>query len=520
MDVGDEDDQDASGAGKRLSALRQRWEVAKRRLRWRLPWLFPHPDASYYLERDPEENAETRVRFDRELRGPAIWGVEVYGASEIEALYGGLDKLAWRRAGGFTEKDAASADIRRMRASGGGGWTNIGPVYAVGARKRSMMSPNIAPLPNGVASLMVRAFQLTPSLTALLVGFRFDGDGARAYEAEFQADRATVSERIEHGIQFHRPTNQKERAIEDLRRRRREMVGIWLAKHLPGYFSEAGDLDKFPTMELLTGVGLSISDTEKRLKSSARGWHRLLSQLSSYDAWTFEPPNGLEVAFHRVHRETLGQHILAYLDTRVFEPTPDGPRADPLHTHVWTCDDLLGGMLVHLATIEYLDVLRRSLEDVRSRMKRVRSSGKDVAKAIEEVSAHFDQMIGAPAIVRELAARSRLRARAWDFPELLSPIYPGQAKREPLWKGIRRSVYERATQLAEDEESLRGHFEQMTAILSVRESIRLQRRSFWASSAALVVATLSLLFAVPADSVAGQALRRWWTLLWGLTGLG
>jgi hypothetical protein len=54
-----------------------------------------------------------------------------------------------------------------------------------------------------------------------------------------------------------------------------------------------------------------------------------------------------------------------------------------------------------------------------------------------------------------------------------------------------------AKQVRTEEHTAREHFEQLASILSVRESVRAQRRMEWLTLAALFVATGSLAVAIP-----------------------
>ncbi|MEA3591891.1 hypothetical protein OIN95_14510, partial [Staphylococcus aureus] len=62
-----------------------------------------------------------------------------------------------------------------------------------------------------------------------------------------------------------------------------------------------------------------------------------------------------------------------------------------------------------------------------------------------------------------------------------------------------------ANRLTEEEVSIREHFEQVSAVLSVRESIKAQRRMEWLTVLALVVAFASLMVAfLPRDKLVGD----------------
>ena len=86
-------------------------------------------------EHDQEENEKSRIEVERELRSPMIWGVELYGPTEVGNLYEGFQKLGWMRVGSWKPEHNAAAQLRRMRSDGAGSWVNIGNVRRRGEKQ-------------------------------------------------------------------------------------------------------------------------------------------------------------------------------------------------------------------------------------------------------------------------------------------------------------------------------------------------------------------------------------------------
>jgi len=193
-----------------------------RRLQRWVSWLFPNwgavnrADLVYERAHDAEENEKTRVPPELELRVPMVWGCELYGPAEIDGLYRGLEKLEWGVVGRIGDKDGIAKWIRESRAYGKqDAWLNGGHVVAINERGKYFATYNFASLPKSVSFFDVQVFQLSPSLTGVLVGFRLDDTVAQRYENEINRDRRTYRRRIRgsRAISIIGPENQKKEAM-------------------------------------------------------------------------------------------------------------------------------------------------------------------------------------------------------------------------------------------------------------------------------------------------------------------
>lgn len=491
------------------------------KMRWRAQCLFPrwisHPfsgDEAYLRSRDEKHYQETRVPLDQELRSAAIWGVEIYGPDEIHDLYAGLDRLGWKGVGSAKPDNAASIRVRQMRGAGSGGWMNIGHIHRRGEADRYSMVHNFATLPPGVDSLLVGVFNITPSTTAVLIAFRLNDNFGRRYEIELNTDRTTITRRRKGtwSMEWWEPVHQKEEAIAKARAELRSMVGTWFSRNLPGYFCAAEATRSFPTMELIVGEGMKWRDADDLSLRDWGTWRRLVAQDISHEVWDTEEYASLQLAFERHRDDHNGLHVLVCLDPKKLpeEATRHVGGAD-LSAYTWLCNNVLGGTLVHSATVEYLMSQRRSLQHLRERMKRARTGRRHVARTLTEIGGFFDRTLGSPAVLGELYAHSK--HVGWyrhDCAKLTAPAWrDGEAPQE-LAEMIRGQVRHLAKQLSVEEVALREHIEQLASILSVRESIRSQRWTLALTVLALAVAAASLIIAIPAESELGKTLRALW----------
>lgn len=480
-----------------------------RNLRWQahclLPNLIPDPygtDREYESEHDRKENERIRVPLELELRVNMIWGVELYGPAEVEGLYSGLEKLGWKGVAAWNEKDSVLRWVRGRRSFGAGAWLNVGCVLGKERRGNALLAHNFATLPPGVESLMVRVYQITSSLTAMLVGFQLDESLTQRYETALNRDRTTYrrrSSRSRRSIQFIGPENQKRQAIEAARRDLRSMVGNWFGQHIPGFFSGLNRSEMFPTMELLTSLSGSIfHEPDHSPRNGFPGWRWVLANVSPHEAWTCKDSPGLQLSMDRFREEEEGLHILAALDVAAYpEEKMKHYGGKSLNAFLHVCHETLHGFLIHASTFEYLKEQSRDINVTRENLKKARSGRDSVKRSLHEISQFFDRTLGSPAIARELARKSK--DAAWynyDCPPFTAPGWRNGDKPRELTEEIRGSINYLANRLIEEEVSIREHFEQVSAILSVRESIKVQRRMEWLTVLALFVAFASLMVAL------------------------
>jgi hypothetical protein len=211
-------------------ARKEKFDRIKSKLQWRafrwLPRLIPAPirpgDRDFHKQVDQEQNL--RVPDDFQLRCPVIWGVELYGPLEIDSLYQGIENLGWRRVGARNSESSPSERIRQERADSSGGWINMGFVLPRGASK-GLSDANYSILPASVERLMVKIFFLTPSLTAVLIGFRLTDSLTERYAREINQDRTTTYRPTRRGVEWLEPTHLKSAAVRGARREMRALVG-------------------------------------------------------------------------------------------------------------------------------------------------------------------------------------------------------------------------------------------------------------------------------------------------------
>ena len=123
---------------------------------------------------------------------------------------------------------------------------------------------------------------------------------------------------------------------------------------------------------------------------------------------------------------------------------------------------------------------------------------RSVTRTLQEIGLYFDRTLGSPAITRELAKKSEVAG--WyrrDFPKFTMPGRGGNGEPADLSEEIRSGVHYLASRVNEDEAAMRAHIEQISSVLSVRESVKAQRRMEWLTVVAVIVAIATLVVALP-----------------------
>ncbi|WP_146027568.1 hypothetical protein [Stenotrophomonas bentonitica] len=503
-----------------------RWKWASKlvlKLRWQAYWFAPNllagldgDDKASKAARDEERNRESRVPQDQALESRMAWGVELYGPGEIDTLYESLDSLGWSGIGGSSAEGDAASSVRRMRSKGGGAWLNLGYVFRRGSRKRSFLSKNFTHLPDDVESLKVNVFQITDSMTAVLIGFSLSGSLVEAYARELNRDRSTYYQRKTKpkSIEWVGPLNQKEAAIARRRTHLRSMVGQWFADHLPGFFSGLQQPSSFPTMELVAANSSAFVALGQSMPHF-ENWRRLLINVRRDEVLTEEERPALKLAFFDSREMDQGLHIFASVDTTLYDNAPlDGAEAPSRRKPTMHCHDVAGGVLVHSATLQYLKEHMKDIHRTRERMKEARSGRRSTSRTISEITQFFDRNIGLPAVTRDLARHSKhVHWYRHDCGRFSAKSWQGD-KTYFFFESIQKRLQSLSAQLTDEEAAIRSHFEQLTSILSVRESIKAQRRMEVLTVSALVVAVGSLVVALPKwDSIAKTLQDAWQALM-------
>ncbi|MGE7086748.1 hypothetical protein [Achromobacter xylosoxidans] len=477
-------------------------------MKWRAHWLLPNivPSPHRYEEasseqRDRESNETSRVPEEEELRLRVVWGIELFGPSEVEGLCDQLRRLNWTA--GFGRPVGEAVDwVRHQRAYGeAGAWYNVGLVTERGDRKRFLMVDNYAPMPNGVDYLHVRIYQLTSSLTCVLIGFVFKESVERIYETELKQDRRTIRERSESrwGISIVDPRQLKKRSLKKARAKARAIAHKWFTANLPGFFCNLPG-ERMPTAELVTMTSNNLLPVGREQRTNAHyDWRNLLANTSGYDVRASSDCVGLRFAIgDKGWIEDTPHMVIAMCTSEVPEDTLKHRGGHERHAYVAYCHDKMGGILSNYAALEFLREASKDLKISRAALTLRSAARRKAVRALEKIQAFFDRSLGTPAIVAELLDRSKhVHYYKQECERFFSPGWKRSDVRREFGIVLCEQTQFLAAKVISEERSMREHFEQLSTVLSVRESVRAQKRMEWLAVFALVVAAASLFVALP-----------------------
>lgn len=496
--------EDTPVAGESTASKKREMPAILRKLQGRAHWFAPNlipasrRDAEYERRRDRKSNEDSSVPADTELRVRALWGVEVYGPNESERLYEALSTLNWSAGGMGREGGGALAWVQQQRSYGQGGDYNVGPVVRPNQQRKFHGVNNQAELPNGVDHLLVRIHQICPAVTCLVVCFVLDIEAAKRYEQELNLERRT---RLRRGarwwVTYLSPNHIKQEAIQALRSDLRRSICDWFYRTIPGYFATSRLAHSLPFAELLCTAGADVFSTQPSRPHF--DWQRILVNPAKHDIWTGQSTTPLRFVLDRsLWPESRRNFLVAGLALSSIPAELLKMYGGPSEV-VHICNEELDGLLPFVAASAYFEEISRELKLAREELRLSKSRGRTL-RSIRRIQQFFDRSAGVPAAAREIC-------RFVERPGALK-IYCGiftapnlgkETTERDFAEELRSILHHTASTLIEDESSTREHFEQLSSVLSVRESIGAQRRMELLTVAALLVAGLSLAAAWPGN---------------------
>jgi len=473
--------------------LRRVW----RRIHFRFPWLVPSPyrsERDYLRDRDAKHNFASRVPADERLQQIAIWGVEIYGPAEIDKLHRGMKQLGWNdeRLFGFNTNPGSWID--EQRTYGTEGSFNLGLIDRPG-KSRFLSKARPAPLPDTVDYALGWIFQLSPSITAVIMCFVLREPACSAYQVEINLDRKTVHEPLDGGYRSYDVEHAKRRAVDAARVSTRTLVAKWFTVHLPGLFSLASDGNRLPTAELLTTDSHCLLDYEHR--SLEPDWIRLTSPLGHREVWTLNSMEGIKLCWPEFDGD-LRYHAIVNLRTARLTTEHLKHHGDPSDSvYISLVDDQIRGVLVHFAATAALREIVRRLRLAPSTLSPDTTTRRGTVKCLERIRLFFEQSVGVPAFTSELAAKSKtISSYSWDCEDFQASGWRPEDPPTKISEALRSRTHFLASRAQLLERESREHLEQLSGILSTRENIRTQARMELVTVGAAILSLASLVVAV------------------------
>lgn len=240
-----------------------KWGILRRLGRYR-EFVRDGKDDSY-RDGDAAENDRGRLPDDEGVQIPAVWAVELYTPSQVARLTEGLRKLGWER--GRSREDSLLQWTEKTRQGRSQSWASLGLVSDV--RKPHLMSERTTSLPPGVDAAHPVLISLSPSITALVMGFFFTEEEAKSLDGPLRKIYSTYTStspllrvrdvwayiffgrRARFTRTLHQPDNQRRDSVQNELARLEHTCANWITGNLPGVFASGIGGGDLPTAVLL-----------------------------------------------------------------------------------------------------------------------------------------------------------------------------------------------------------------------------------------------------------------------------
>lgn len=479
----------------KYSLLKRLWWAAYSRH----PRIVPYKGARDHGrsdEWDRKDNDETALPITEGLNVICIWASELFGPTEIESLYRGLDRLGWA-SGGMTRRRCVDW-IRQQRKSGGGGWLNIGIIHSTDYEGHNIDRLS-ADLPDGVTYLLAYIHQICPSVTCLQLAFVLDEHMHGIFAQELMTPRTSYSEPDREHLGVHRipgPTHIKEASIAERRKELRQMATTWIRKYFPGLFIGTFEMHP-PTAELTTTRNIPVLG---RLSGEAhQSWRHVISGYGHQELWKFQKQDTFLVTTPE-QEDTGSSHTQISICTERLPPEALAHYGSKDHTaQIAYVHGIVDGVLARFAVLSLMLLFRASLMEMRDQLRLVALHKLRTKKLLHYVQHFYSRTVHVPSIAQEVehstAPPFRYKHECEGFVE--AEPFPNQPA-GILGDRLADHVNHLAKQLLVDDRTTRETLKQIFEVVAARENIKTQRRMEIVAGVAALLAALTLWISLPA----------------------
>ncbi|WP_341936870.1 hypothetical protein [Marinimicrobium sp. C2-29] len=451
--------------------------------RWRRYRNIRNDDLSFLRDQDSEENARGRLPEDESVALPAVWVAELYTPSTVNSLLKGVRNLNWEH--GKTRSDSLEKWMNEIREGRQAGWKSLGVVSP--AEAAHFMSERTASLPPGARAALPILMSITPSITALIIGFIFDDHVSSSLESSLRAEFETItrkdplfrswhviryvltgcSDRLGHSI--YSPDLLRRDAVKA---RLNEVEGTcveWVQKNLPGTFSS------WPGSRNPTAV-LLLTDKIKPMSEKARSVRALegLALDRDYDAWESDEWPDAKLAFPRGWGDESRRLTFACRRSDAVPKKPYYHDPESNWTIAQRADSLIRGFISRWAITCLLDTYHEMLSAWRDQI--AREGGYRTVRDLKDFRALarttlYDIGICTEEIVEFSQKKAGYRFNVIEF----SRVRYTPENRRDLVANLRSSQKSRARQVQREASLLQSTLSTSNQLSQTISSIRIQR---------------------------------------------
>jgi hypothetical protein len=423
-------------------------------------------------KRDPAINEETTPETDELVELEHLWAVEFYTPSHAENLASAFTALGWDESG--TRDNNVSDWLKKSRiSSDGGGWINLGFIRPPGTRQLSLGLDRAASLPPNVEYATAHLFNLTSSLTGLVVGFVFKGEQKTIYDQILRKEYRTYVEPIQGGFTLPDPRAQKRRNISKIRREFRYAAWNWFRDHAPGIFSANRTEDGIPSCEFLT-FGKAQPFLSATQGKKIDSYLDIMDVRHDWDCWTDNEFPGLKFGWPLARNRDQFHSILAINRNEYLRYDLKSYGDANSESYVAFIDLEIKTFLTRWGCLQLLQELEHRLNKIRD-ANRFRSLKQDSVKLLEDLRLVVGDSIDIAVLAPELANFATHDAMfGYEMPTFKS----ARADRAPidLATAIKTGIARVSKRLASVDKTVKELLIQQGNLVSASENIKLQRR--------------------------------------------
>lgn len=263
----------------------------------------------YHRRKDTEEVPASIPLDNQHVALKRVSAAEYYTPAHAEQLFLAFEKFGWNSAETSPFRTNAAEWVARSRKNSGGIRLNLGTIVPPGS-KRGFRHATASKLPEGFETAHAEFFSISPSLSCIVVTFNVNGESENVYESIARSLLGTRLIPIKRGHSIIHPRGTKRLAIDEVRERFRSDILNWFKTNLPGAFSASGNLELFPTCELLFMDGVRSGDD----RSTRNLWKEYLGLDYGGGHWDSCDLPGLNFAHPVSHEESHKGHSVLHVE--------------------------------------------------------------------------------------------------------------------------------------------------------------------------------------------------------------
>ncbi|TAV48364.1 hypothetical protein ELI30_08640 [Rhizobium leguminosarum] len=444
---------------------------------------------AYYREKDVERIPASIPSSNQNVSLKQVFAAEFYTPAHAEQLFSGFKKLGWDSARTSPFRTSSEEWATRSRKNSGGMWLNLGTIVPPGSKQNRGVATS--ELPEGFSAARAEFLSVSPSLSCIIVTFESTSQMEARYEEIARSSVGTRLLRIERGHSITPPGENKRRMIAESREGFRSDILKWFKSNLPGAFSASGNLELFPTGELLFVDGFRNGD--EKVPSL---WRNYLGLDYGTGHWESSNVAGLMFAHPVSHDENQKGHSVIYAERSELRRTENalfGGDGDEAYLNRLSIE--LPGFVGHWGLSALLRLYQEELSVVRDGSSSARSV--DAATAIERLQRVTSNSIDISLFSAELPDA---------FPFMLWSNCDFTTQQDgmesiSLAAASRQSSMDLLERLGKSDRAIRDLLVQQGNLISAMEGVRTQRNmsklTVIMTALTVVILLLTALMAVP-----------------------